>query len=79
MDFSLQVFVPEMSLSASFPKSRWEMEREIGIGDSGDTTKPLLLKLLEQVKYGDPLANPVTVKKTNAENANPNIWSTNFE
>lgn len=53
------------------------MEREIGIADSGDTSKPLLLKLLEQVKYGDH--NPVTVKKTNTENANPNIWATTFE
>ena len=55
------------------------MEREIGIGDSGDTSKPLLLKLLEQVKYGEPQANPITVMKTNAENANPNLWSSNFE
>ena len=55
------------------------MEREIGIGDSGDTSKPLLLKLLEQVKYGDPIDKPVTMKKTNAENANPNLWSSTFE
>lgn len=55
------------------------MEREIGINDSGDSSKPLLLKLLEQVKYGESTGNPVTVKKTNAENANPNMWSSTFE
>lgn len=78
MEFSLQVYVPEMSLSAQFPKTRWEMEREIGIADSGDTSKPLLLKLLEQVKYGEPVT---TVKKTTNENNNPNnnFWSSSFE
>lgn len=55
------------------------MEREIGISDSGDSSKPLLLKLLEQIKYGDASDNPVTVKKENVENANPNMWSSNFE
>lgn len=52
MSLSLQVFVPEMSISSSFPKTRPEMEREIGVADRGDNSKPLLLKLIEQVKYG---------------------------
>ena len=72
MNLSLQVFVPEMSLGTQFPKSRSEVEREIGL-DGADNSKPLLLRLIEQAKYGDP----VTVKKSNLENAN--AWTTNFE
>ena len=51
MKHSLHVFVPEMSLSQDFPKRKEEIEREIGIGDR-DPSKPLLLRLLEQVKFG---------------------------
>lgn len=51
MEHSLHVFVPEMSLSEDFPKSRQEMEREIGLQDR-DQSKPLLLKLIEQLKFG---------------------------
>jgi hypothetical protein len=47
MDFSMQVFVPEMCLSSAFAKSRNEMEREIGVSEAGDSSKPLLLKLIE--------------------------------
>jgi hypothetical protein len=47
MSLSLQVFVPEMSISSNFPKTRPEMEREIGVSDRGDNSKPLLLKLIE--------------------------------
>ena len=75
MNYSLQVFVPEMSLSSSFPKYRDEIERDIGLSERGDNTKPLLLKIIEQVKYG----GPVTVKKMSAENQNPNMWTSNFE
>jgi FGFR1 oncogene partner len=46
MEHSLHVFVPEMSLSQDFPKTKQEMEREIGIGDR-DPSKPLLLRLIE--------------------------------
>ena len=31
------------------------MEREINIQERGDSTKPLLLKLIEQIKYGEPV------------------------
>ena len=51
MKHSLHVFIPEMSLSEDFPKPKGEIEREIGLGDR-DTSKPLLLRLLEQVKFG---------------------------
>lgn len=47
MNLSLQVYEPEMSLGTSFPKTRSEIEREIGISDRGDSSKPLLLKLIE--------------------------------
>ncbi len=56
MKLSLQVFEPEMSLgTTSFKKSRSDIEREVGIGEAGDASKPLLLKLIEQVKYGSPI------------------------
>jgi len=51
MEHSLHVFVPEMSLSEDFPKRRQDMEREIGITEK-DQSKPLLLKLIEMVKFG---------------------------
>lgn len=51
MNYSMQVFVPEMSLTGQLPKSRSEIGREIGINDY-DSSKPLLLKLIESVKYG---------------------------
>ena len=51
MKHSLHVFVPEMSLSEDFPKQKEHIEREIGISDR-DQSKPLLLRLLEQVKFG---------------------------
>ena len=51
MEHSLHVFVPEMSLSPDFPKSRSQIEREVGISDK-DQSKPLLLKLIEQIKFG---------------------------
>ncbi len=53
MEHSLHVFVPEMSLSQDFPKSRQQIEREVGITDK-DQSKPLLLKLIEQIKFGNP-------------------------
>ena len=56
MKHSLNVFVPEMSLSEDFPKRREEIEREIGIQDR-DASKPLLLRLIEQIKFGAPLAS----------------------
>eukprot|EP00347_Sterkiella_histriomuscorum_P004528 403360119 len=52
MKLSLQIFEPEMSISTGFPKTRTEMEREVGLSDRGDSSKPLLLKLIEQIKYG---------------------------
>jgi len=52
MKHSLHVFVPEMSLS-DFQKSNQEMERELGIADR-DASKPLLLRIIEQVKFGAP-------------------------
>ena len=51
MKHSLHVFIPEMSLSEDFPKPTGEIEREIGLADR-DASKPLLLRLLEQVKFG---------------------------
>jgi hypothetical protein len=48
MNLSLQVFVPEMSISQDFHKSRSEMERELGLKPAlSDPSKPLLLLLLE--------------------------------
>ena len=51
MEHTLHVFVPEMSLSEDFPKPRLAMEKEIGMTDK-DSSKPLLLKLIEMVKFG---------------------------
>jgi hypothetical protein len=78
MNFSLQVYVPEMSLGNQLPKTRQEMEREMGIQDK-DQSKPLLLKLIESFKYGSGKGDmdPVTVKKTEFDN--PNLWASSFE
>ena len=43
-----------MSLSDDFPKPKQDIEREVGIGDK-DASKPLLLRLIEQVKFGAPV------------------------
>lgn len=53
MEHSLHVFEPEMSLDGPgmFPKDRRTIEREIGMTDQ-DASKPLLLKLIEQIKFG---------------------------
>ena len=51
MEHSLHVFVPEMPLGSMPGKGRTQMEKEIGIQDK-DKSKPLLLLLLEQVKFG---------------------------
>lgn len=52
MKHSLHVFIPEMSLSEDFPThKKSDIEREIGIADR-DTSKPLLLRLIEQLKFG---------------------------
>jgi len=51
MEHSLHVFVPEMSLGADASKGRPAIEREIGINEK-DQSKPLLLLLIEQVKFG---------------------------
>ena len=67
MNLSLQVFEPEMSITTSFPRTRSEIERELGI-KSGDTSKPLLLTLLEQIKYGGGGAN--------IGSSSPTPWST---
>lgn len=39
-----------MSISTGFPKTRNELERELGV-DQTDSSKPLLLELLEKFKY----------------------------
>lgn len=46
MEYSLQVYVPEMSLTSAMPKQRWDIEREMNITDK-DNSKPLLLKIIE--------------------------------
>lgn len=51
MEHTLHVFVPEMSLPEDFPKPRLTIEKEIGVTDK-DQSKPLLLKLIEMVKFG---------------------------
>ena len=56
MKHSLHVFIPEMSLAEEFPKRVDEIEREVGIADK-DPSKPLLLRLLEQVKFGAPMSS----------------------
>ena len=45
-----------MSLAEEFPKRVDEIEREVGIADK-DPSKPLLLRLLEQVKFGAPMSS----------------------
>lgn len=60
MKHSLHVFVPEMSLSEDFPKRKDEIEREVGISDR-DPSKPLLLRLIEQVKFGAPVSNSPSI------------------
>ncbi len=48
MNLSMQVYVPEMSISPDFQKTRSEMERELGLKPMlSDPSKPLLLVLLE--------------------------------
>ena len=54
MEHTLSVFMPEMSLSHGFPKSRDEMARECGLSKSqDDESKPLLLTVVEKVRVGD--------------------------
>lgn len=54
MEHTLSVFEPEMSLHSGFPKSRDEMARECGIMKSqDDTSKPLILSMVEKVRVGD--------------------------
>lgn len=68
MNLSLQVFEPEMSISTGFPKTRSELERELGV-DQTDPSKPMLLELLEKFKYqgagsikgGEKVQNPLGV------------------
>jgi len=54
MEYSTQVFLPEMGLQSSLPKVRWELERDLGIRENGDHSKPLLLKLIEQSRGETP-------------------------
>ena len=63
------------------PKTRLDLEREIGM--SKDQSKPLLLKLIESVKYGGcGMGNdidPQTVIKKSEINDNNNMWASQFE
>ena len=61
MEHSMGVFLEESSLSKKMPKARWELERDLKIRDSGDTTKPLLIKLMEQSGFEgeDPVSQPI--------------------
>jgi len=62
-----------MSLESVLPKNRMEVEREIGLMDK-DSSKPVLLKLIEALKYGGggnyQSNEPVTVKKEFMQNEN---------
>lgn len=69
MQYSMQVYVPEMSLTSSYPKQRWEIERELGVTDK-DTSKPLLLKLIEAVKYGTSQDTGYQPKKNEVDSFN---------
>lgn len=55
MNLSLQVFEPEMSISSGFPKTRQEVEREVGL-PSGNSEQPLLLTLLQAFRGQPPPA-----------------------
>lgn len=58
--------------------TRRDMERDIGFKD-GDSSKPLLLKLIEQVKYGGPMEEPITAKKASPMQENSSKFANNFE
>jgi hypothetical protein len=45
-----------MSLTSAMPKSRYDIEREMGLTDK-DNTKPLLLKIIEQFTNNDMASN----------------------
>lgn len=77
MNLSLQVFEPEMSLGQAFPKSRSEIEREVGVQERGDNSKPLLLKLIEQIKYGAASAEPIAIVKKPQDGLS--MWSSGIE
>ena len=51
MEHSLSIFQAEMGLSTDFPMQKFEIERQADITDK-DTSKPLMLKLLEKAKFG---------------------------
>ena len=55
MEHSLSVFQAEMGLSTDFPMQKFEIERQADITDK-DTSKPLMLKLLEKAKFGSTTA-----------------------
>ena len=57
-----------MSLSEDFPKAKREIEAEVGIADK-DVSKPLLLRLIEQVKFGAPVtsSDPSANTQSNAQ------------
>ena len=81
MEHTLSVFVPEMSLHAAFPKSREDMAKECGISKSkDDTSKPLLLEVVEKVRIGDfGPASSNKSKGTDGELSNsPNNMKPNF-
>lgn len=53
-----------MSISTGLPKTRNELERELGV-EQTDSTKPLLLELLEKYKYQGAGSNINGVKVQN--------------
>ena len=69
MEHTLSVFVPEMSLASDFPKSRANMASECGISKrEDDTSKPLILSMVERVRIGD-YGGPASANKNSIDNS----------
>ena len=65
MEHTLSVFVPEMGLTTDFPKSRSSMATECNLSKKeDDTTKPLILNMVEKVRVGD-YGGPGSANKNN--------------
>ena len=65
MEHTLSVFIPEMSLASDFPKSRSQMAMECGISKKeDDSSKPLILSMVERVRVGD-YGGPGSANKNN--------------
>lgn len=69
LDYTLQIYTPEVNLAGTTPMSKEELSRRSGLGSQASEGKPILMQLLESFLTGDREAAPKAGSSSPVQNS----------